>query len=71
MLTAVRAQVAVVLGHRSSEEVDPELTFKELGFDSMGLMELHDRLADLADARLPITLLFDHPTPASVAEALA
>ena len=34
VLDEVLAQVAVVLGHSSTDEIDPRRTFKELGFDS-------------------------------------
>src|SRR4051812_11314507 len=69
-LELVRAQAAVVLGHPGPDAVDPNLTFKELGFDSMGAAELSERLSAATGRALPTTLTFDHPTPVAVAEYL-
>ncbi len=69
-LDVVRAHVAAVLEFASPDVVDPERTFKDLGFDSMTAVELRDSLAAATGVALPTTLLFDYPTPAAVAAFL-
>ncbi len=70
VLEFVRGETASVLGHSSPGAVDVETAFKELGFDSLVGVELRNRLAARAGLQLPVTLVFDHPSPAAVARHL-
>ncbi|MFI0942958.1 type I polyketide synthase [Streptomyces sp. NPDC021020] len=67
VLGLVRAQTALVLGHDGAERVDPELTFRELGFDSLAATELAERLTAATGGTVAATATFDHPTPRALA----
>jgi acyl transferase domain-containing protein len=70
MVETVRATVAAVLGHATSAAVDPGLTFKQLGFNSIAGTELSQRLSTETGLPLTNTLIFDYPTPNEVAAHL-
>ncbi|MER7707159.1 SDR family NAD(P)-dependent oxidoreductase [Kitasatospora sp. NPDC097605] len=70
-LAAVRAGAALVLGQSGPDAIDPDRTFKDLGFDSVAAVEFRDRLSGATGLALPSTLTFDHPTPRAVAAHLA
>ncbi|MES4902251.1 MULTISPECIES: type I polyketide synthase [unclassified Streptomyces] len=48
----------------------PDQPFTASGITSLGGVLLRDRLAEATGLTLPATLVFDHPTPAAVAESL-
>ena len=52
------------------ESIDVHRPFQELGFDSLAAVELHASLTEDTGLDLPVTLVFDHPTPAAVAALL-
>ncbi|MEV6554060.1 type I polyketide synthase, partial [Streptomyces sp. NPDC051597] len=70
LLQLVLTRVAAVLGHDGADAAVAELTFKEIGFDSMLAVQLRNSLAEATGIRLPVTLVFDYPTPSELAGQL-
>ncbi|WP_329500645.1 type I polyketide synthase [Kitasatospora herbaricolor] len=70
LLELVRAQAAVVLGHVTPHTLGGGRTFKDLGLDSLGAVELRDRLAAATGLDLAASVVYDHPTPEALAEHL-
>ncbi|KIF79665.1 hypothetical protein QR77_03315, partial [Streptomyces sp. 150FB] len=71
LLVLVRTAAAEALGYPDPEVIGRDRVFKDLGCDSLTAVELRNKLAEATGLRLPVTLVFDHPTPAAVVDHLA
>ncbi|MFJ2767233.1 type I polyketide synthase [Streptomyces sp. NPDC087300] len=70
LLDLVRERAAHVLEHPSTDGVEADRSFRELGLDSMMAVELRRQMNDATGLHLPPTVLFEHPTPARLARHL-
>ncbi|MFI7003375.1 SDR family NAD(P)-dependent oxidoreductase [Nocardia sp. NPDC050175] len=70
LVELVRAEAAAILGYADAAEVDPDRAFRELGFDSLAAVNFRNRIAEAVGVRVPVTLVFDHPTPTLAARYL-
>jgi NAD(P)-dependent dehydrogenase (short-subunit alcohol dehydrogenase family)/acyl carrier protein len=70
VLGLVRTHVAALLGYDNPQTLEPGKAFSDLGFDSVAATDLKVRLSTATGLDLPATLVFDHATPAAVAEHL-
>ncbi|HEX2316817.1 MAG TPA: acyltransferase domain-containing protein [Thermomonospora sp.] len=69
LLDLVTTEAAAALG-RTDTPFEEEAAFFEAGFNSLTAVELRNRLSEHTGLKLPVTLLFDHPTPQMLADHL-
>ncbi|MGC7096496.1 SDR family NAD(P)-dependent oxidoreductase [Amycolatopsis lurida] len=70
LLELVTTTVAEVLGHADTDGIDADRGLLAMGFDSLTAVEFRNRLSAETGLRLPSTLVFNHPTPAAIADYL-
>jgi acyl transferase domain-containing protein len=70
LLHQIQSLAAAILGHAGPDAIPPAQPFQELGFDSLTAVELRNQLATVTGIDLPPSLIFDHPTPHTLATQL-
>ncbi|WP_227983798.1 type I polyketide synthase [Nocardia spumae] len=70
VIDTVLHHLAAVLGHSGAAVVDPDRAFTEQGFDSLGAVELRNRLQTATGLSLPPAVAFQYPTPTALADHL-
>ncbi|MFG2547737.1 SDR family NAD(P)-dependent oxidoreductase [Streptomyces sp. NPDC048594] len=73
LLDLVCEQAHAVLRRTRGEDADrigAGDTFRDSGIDSLGLVEMHTRLAAHTGLSVPVGVVFDHPTPGELARFL-
>ncbi|MYW96560.1 SDR family NAD(P)-dependent oxidoreductase, partial [Amycolatopsis rubida] len=70
MLNLVRTHAAALLGHAGPEAVEADRSFNEVGFDSLSATGFRNKLSLVTGLKLPVSLIFDYPTPRILAEFL-
>ncbi len=66
----VRTQAAAVLQRTGPEHAPSDRAFRDMGFTSMAVVRLRNRLSESTGLPLATTVVFDHPTPAALAACL-
>jgi amino acid adenylation domain-containing protein len=69
-LDIVCAALAEVLGERDAGAIQPDVPFIDLGLDSLGAVQLRNRIMASVGLTLPATVVFDYPTPRGVAQLM-
>jgi acyl carrier protein len=70
LLETVQLGVLKALAWDPDEEVPADLSFQELGFDSIAALEFAELLSVATGLDVRATALFDHPTPRAMAAHL-
>ncbi|WUS30824.1 SDR family NAD(P)-dependent oxidoreductase [Streptomyces sp. NBC_01255] len=70
ILDKVRAQTAQVLGYASGGRVEVDRTFREAGCTSLTGVDLRNRINAAFGVRMAPSMVFDFPTPETLAEQL-
>ncbi|MBB5939903.1 type I polyketide synthase [Streptomyces zagrosensis] len=61
---------AVVLGYPSADDIDADMSFQEIGFDSLSGVEFRNQVKQDTGVHVPATVIYNYPTPAALAERI-
>ncbi|MFD0185781.1 phosphopantetheine-binding protein, partial [Streptomyces sp. NPDC127133] len=63
---SVRARIAAIVEASDVSVIQDDMTFSELGFDSLTAVELRNHITETFGLRLSPTVIFDYPTVSSL-----
>jgi acyl transferase domain-containing protein/acyl-CoA synthetase (AMP-forming)/AMP-acid ligase II/NADPH:quinone reductase-like Zn-dependent oxidoreductase/NAD(P)-dependent dehydrogenase (short-subunit alcohol dehydrogenase family)/acyl carrier protein len=70
LITQISQQVGNILGIKDLSKIDLESGFSELGLDSLGSVELRNKLQSSYEIKLSQTVIFDYPNTKQLANYL-
>ncbi|WP_447002672.1 type I polyketide synthase [Saccharothrix isguenensis] len=70
MLRMLLSTSALVLGYPSTDDIEADMSFKEIGFDSLSGVEFRNHVKKDTGVEIPATIIFNYPTPAALADHL-
>ncbi|QKV96316.1 SDR family NAD(P)-dependent oxidoreductase [Streptomyces sp. NA02950] len=70
LVTLLLETAAVVLGYPSADDIDADMSFQEIGFDSLSGVEFRNQVKQDTGVHVPATVIYNYPTPAALAERL-
>lgn len=70
LIDVIRIHAAAVLGHDTPDSIGPHDNFLEIGFSSFTALEVRNRLCQAIGLELSPVVLYDHQTPAALADYL-
>jgi len=66
MLQLIRELAARVMGQNDPDRIESDRPLQEQGFDSLMAVDLRNLIAKTFSVELPVSLLFDYPTPEKI-----
>ncbi|MDQ0912403.1 acyl carrier protein [Streptomyces canus] len=67
LLSLVRRSTAFALGHSTIDAVPEDVAFVDLGLTSFTAFELRSSLVEVTGIELPLSEIFEHPSPSALA----
>ncbi|WP_394827510.1 type I polyketide synthase [Pendulispora albinea] len=71
LVELVRTHAAAILGYGSPNDVDPEVRFLDLGFDSLAAVDLRKRLVASTGLKLHAAIVLEHPNCVALSQQVA
>ncbi|MGA5817684.1 type I polyketide synthase [Kitasatospora sp. NPDC094028] len=68
LVTLLLETAVAVLGYASVDDIDADMSFQEIGFDSLSGVEFRNQVKADTGVHVPATVIYNYPTPAALAE---